>query len=607
MIRPKPARWFEILAARDDATLALEALATTGMIELEARPDSVSPASLEETQPLLAEFAELTARYRPYWPQTGYRCSAFPEPPTIALKRGLSVLRAWAHDAEPAIRRLQAIEAAQAEIRIWQPALSALGNNSIDLMQLGRTGPVLDKRLVAFPGETFPDMPSDALVRPLGKDGGSLHALVVGTGETIRSIERQAAALKGGAWAPPDWLRPNAAANAAYIASREDALQREAMTLRSTLEALQSRHDVHRALGDIYRVQWVMQNVRALEAGDLFCWITGWTSDPAGRRLAAALEKSGARAVLHFPDPAAKARPPLLLVNPWWARPFEIFSRALGVPSRNEADPSVLLALVVPLMFGYMFGDVGQGLVITVGGILLRNWFPAARLLVAGGVAAMAFGVLFGSVFSLEAFSPVWMAPLDEPLTVLWVPLIGGAVLLLIGLLLNGAEARWRGQFREWLIADSGFIVTYIALLASPLVPATWLVAVAGALLFCAGHAWNARKLSAGLIAIADFVERLIQLLINTLSFVRVGAFALAHAGLSSAIVALMDAGTNIAVKAAVLVFGNILILTLETMVVSIQTTRLVLFEFFTRFLTADGRIFRPLPPPPSIAIPQEA
>jgi V/A-type H+-transporting ATPase subunit I len=56
----------------------------------------------------------------------------------------------------------------------------------------------------------------------------------------------------------------------------------------------------------------------------------------------------------------------------------------------------------------------------------------------------------------------------------------------------------------------------------------------------------------------------------------------------------------------AVLVLGNVLILTLETMVVSIQTTRLVLFEFFTRFLTADGRIFRPLPPPPSTATLQE-
>ncbi|MEO8754541.1 MAG: ATPase, partial [Casimicrobiaceae bacterium] len=63
---------------------------------------------------------------------------------------------------------------------------------------------------------------------------------------------------------------------------------------------------------------------------------------------------------------------------------------------------------------------------------------------------------------------------------------------------------------------------------------------------------------------------------------------------------ALMSASDNIFVKVAVLVVGNVIVLVLETMVVSIQTTRLVLFEFFTRFLTAEGRTFRPLPAPPS-------
>ena len=80
----------------------------------------------------------------------------------------------------------------------------------------------------------------------------------------------------------------------------------------------------------------------------------------------------------------------------------------------------------------------------------------------------------------------------------------------------------------------------------------------------------------------------------------RAGAFALAHAGLSSAIVALMHAADSIAVQGVVLVVGNVVVLVLEALVVSIQTTRLVLFEFFTKFLEAGGRAFRPLPLPPS-------
>ena len=274
----------------------------------------------------------------------------------------------------------------------------------------------------------------------------------------------------------------------------------------------------------------------------------------------------------------------------------------MGMPSSNEADPSVLLAVAVPLMFGYMFGDVGQGLVIAAAGFALRKRHPIARLFIAGGLAAAAFGLLFGSVFSVHAIPALWTAPLDAPLAILAVPLAGGALLLAVGLALNALEAWWRGEFAQWLAGDLGYVVAYAGILAGFLHPWGFAAAAAGALLFCVGHAVHSGRALAALTAIGALVERLMQILINTLSFARVGAFALAHAGLSSAIVALMDAADGIVSKALVLVVGNVVVLALETLVVSIQTTRLVLFEFFTRFLTAEGRIFRPLPAPPSLS-----
>jgi V/A-type H+-transporting ATPase subunit I len=252
-------------------------------------------------------------------------------------------------------------------------------------------------------------------------------------------------------------------------------------------------------------------------------------------------------------------------------------------------------------MFGYMFGDVGQGLVIAAAAFALRKRFPIARLFIAGGLAAAVFGILFGSVFSVHALPAVWIAPLDDPLTILLVPLAGGAALLTIGLALNALEAWWRGELVTWLTTDAGYVVTYLGILVGFVNPAGFVAAAVGALIFCVGHAFHSRHLAALLTAIAELVERLLQILINTLSFARVGAFALAHAGLSSAIVALMDASGNVVTRALVLVAGNVVVLVLEVMVVSIQTTRLVLFEFFTRFLTAEGRIFHPLPAPPSI------
>jgi V/A-type H+-transporting ATPase subunit I len=167
---------------------------------------------------------------------------------------------------------------------------------------------------------------------------------------------------------------------------------------------------------------------------------------------------------------------------------------------------------------------------------------------------------------------------------------------------LNALEAWWRGELATWITTDAGYVAAYLGVLGGFLHPLGFAIAGLGALVFCVGHGWHAGSPRAALVASAELLERLLQILINTLSFARVGAFALAHAGLSSAIVALMDAADSFALKALVLVVGNAIVLVLEVMVVSIQTTRLVLFEFFTRFLTAEGRIFRPLPLPPSIS-----
>jgi V/A-type H+-transporting ATPase subunit I len=603
MIRPKPARWFELLVARDDATLALEALASTGAVELEARPTAVLPAALADIRPLLRQYVELSLRYHGYWPSNHYQASAFPEPPVTTLERALTHIRAWAQEAEPVIQQLQRGESERQELARWRHVLDAMATSNVDFARTVNAGPLVQVRLFVFPPDSEPAVPPGLLVRHFVADGW-LYALAVGTVEELQPLAQQVVVLKGQAHAMPAWLHTDMARNEAFVAARVSVLANEETTLRAQLSALDDRHELRTALGDAARLQWVMENVRALETGDLFCWITGWTSEIAGHRLATALDRSRARAILHNPPPPPGAAAPLLLANPWWARPFEIFSRALGMPSRNEADPSALLAIAVPLMFGYMFADVGQGLVIAAGGFVLRKRWPLARLFIAGGLSAAVFGVLFGSVFSLHAFHPLWIAPLDDPLTILLVPLVGGGMLLTIGLLLYAVEAYWRGELVAWLATDAGFIAVYGGLLCGLFWRQGFALAAFGAGWFCLGHAWQARRFTAALSALAELVERTLQILINTLSFARVGAFALAHAGLSSAIVSLMSASSSTVVQILVLVLGNAIVIVLEGLVVSIQTTRLVLFEFFTRFLAAEGRVFRPLPTPPST--PQE-
>lgn len=607
MLRPRPARWFEILAARDDATLVLEALARTGAVELEARGSQGLPELLRDTLPLLTQYADLAARYAAYWPAPeACRPSAFPEPPVTTLERCLVALRAWIRDGEPLVQALQRGDVEKQELLLWQSVLEAFREGTLDPAHLAGAGPQLSVRLFVLPPGIEPEkaFPADAgeleTLASHREIDGAAHLLVAGPAQALCSVAQAVTALEGSAHEPPAWLHADAARNRAHVRERLAAIEQDAGEKHAALAALHERHDLPCALGDANRLEWLMHNVHALESGALLCWITGWSSDLSGETLAHALQSSGARALLHFAAAPAHRKAPMLLRNPAWVRPFEIFSRALGMPSSSEADPSVLLAVVVPLLFGYMFGDVGQGLVLAAAGWFLRKRYPITRLLMAGGLSAAMFGVLFGAVFGVHSVLPaLWLHPLDEPLPVLLAPLFAGALLLTLGLSLNALEALWRGQWREWLLTDAALIVVYLGLLAAFVAPAGFIVAAAAALHFCIGHAVLARRAGAAFSAIGELLEKTLQILINTLSFARVGAFALAHAGLASAVVALMDAAESSLAKALVLIVGNAVVIVLEVMVVSIQTTRLVLFEFFTRFMRGQGRAFRPLSAPP--------
>jgi len=168
----------------------------------------------------------------------------------------------------------------------------------------------------------------------------------------------------------------------------------------------------------------------------------------------------------------------------------------------------------------------------------------------------------------------------------------------LTGLLLNAVQAHWRGAARVWWLRECGLLVAYGALLTAVLWPPALWVALLGVAWFVAGEAIldSAAPISAVLRGAATFLESGLQLIVNTVSFARVGAFALAHAGLSVATAQVAAAAGGVGFW-IVLFIGNVLIILLEGLIVSIQTTRLLLFEFFVRFLKGEGRMFTPLTP----------
>lgn len=611
MRRPVPARWFEVLVTQRDAPVMLVTLASTGAIELEMHRPETAQVSFSDLRAPLARYADLARRFAPYWPTphrdvpvsheagrrerpTAVRSGSTPRD---TLLRALGRLSMWHAMAVEMVGSLQAGEQELAELVEWRALLSSPAAAGLPLESLAATGPLVARCLYLFAQSPALTHSEQTLVVQLPFEQ-QIAVLAIMPHAQRDAFHRQAIALKGRSIAIPHWFHGSVSNNLHLLERHALRLQRRNERLRALLSRLAMNYELPTALADIEQVRWFAELVEKLPGSHNFAWITGWSAARPGQ-LEAALEHGRHPALVQYPPPPAGASAPLVLSNPCWIRPFELFVRSLGMPARSEVDPSMLLALIVPLMFGYMFADVGQGAVLVVAGLWLGRRQPVLRLLVAGGLAAMVFGFLFGSVFSRSDLLPaLWLHPPTASLTVLGIPLLFGAGLLVVGQLLNGMQAWWRGAVREWWWAEAGLLLAYLAGGLALVQPAVWPLAVFGLVWAVIGQARQGHSISGWLTALGSVLEHVFQLAINTLSFTRVGAFALAHAGLSSAIVVLAAATGHPLLALAVMLVGNVLVLVLETLVVSIQTTRLVLFEFFIRFLKADGRAFRPLPTP---------
>jgi V/A-type H+-transporting ATPase subunit I len=599
-LRPVSARWFELLTVRPELARTLECLSRTGAVELEAKGAALDKLALSDLDMPLGAHRELAKRYRTYWPVPKSAGRRDPEQLIATLTAARARIAAWQEAADPIIAAIERASSEHDNLASLRAALEQAGAEFPDLKLLGAAGPRFGARLFQLPARTrLRDLPALALFKTWATDSAA-YALFVGRQADIHRLELELPALKGRMIPLPAWLPSSLAAALPAVADRLAGLAAERTRLADEIAALNERMQVAAALGDIALVDWLNRHASDLRGGRRLAWITGWTSDIDGRGVRRSLDAARIRYLLRLSDAPSGAIAPSVLINPAWLRGFEIFTRMLGMPGRDESDPTFVLGLMVPLIFGFMFGDLGQGLVISSAALVLRRRVPLLQILVPGGFCAMAFGAAFGSVFCREDLIPaLWVRPLHDPLVILTASLAIGAVVLLIGLALEGLQAHWRGEARQWWSERAGLLPAYVAALAAPIHGEALAGVALGATWYLLGAmARSGERPFASLArAAAEFVEEFFRLLINTVSFTRLGAFALAHAGLSAATLEIADASGPIAYW-PVLAAGNALIIVLEGTVVSIQTTRLVLFEFFIRFLSARGRAFKPLPPP---------
>ncbi|MDH3953569.1 MAG: hypothetical protein OEV03_05090, partial [Gammaproteobacteria bacterium] len=568
-------------------------------VELQSHGEGRAPMLMPECRELLEEFDELERLYRHHWPPPAPHERDDRAEPYNMLQRALDCLRRWATDARDVVERLERLtERCNDQELLLEMLCDA--ESLPDLAQFSRAGPMLDSALFLLGSGDWPDSTPGTVITQRVAIPTNRFLMAVGLPDEISELEHQLHAQKSRRLVLPKDLPPKAADAEKAMRDRLFETRRQIEGTEQVLRNLHDRYDVDDALAEALFLRWYVNSVPEISATENFAWISGWTSVEDEDELQEMLAEAGVKGLLQLTQAPAGYEAPLLLKNPRWMRPFEIFTEMLGIPAAGEADPTRVVAIATPLMFGYMFGDVGHGAVLLIAGFMLRQRYPVLRLLIYGGAMSIVFGFAFGSVFALESIiEPFWVHPIEEPVLMLLVPMAGGAVLLLIGMCLDALQSYWQRKGRYWWQTGAGLMLCYVTLLGSIREPRLLWLSLIGAIWFVAGHALVSpgRRLRAAGTAAAEFVESALQLIVNTVSFVRIGAFALAHAGLSMAVVGLSDAADSIVLTVIVLVLGNVLIIALEGLVVSIQTARLVLFEFFIRFLHAEGRPFRPLTP----------
>jgi V/A-type H+/Na+-transporting ATPase subunit I len=406
--------------------------------------------------------------------------------------------------------------------------------------------------------------------------------------------------LPPAALASVERARASARAEAAELEARRAALAAES---GPSLDALARRVAGARAIVDL---------LRSLPCRDGSYVITGWipTSDAAALRDALTAAASQPVVMESLPPARGRRDVPTLLRHPPWLSPFAPLVRTFGIAGYDELDPTLVTAVVFLFTYGMMFGDLGHGLLVALVGALVSRTWRFGVVIAAAGVSAMLFGALYGVAFGATVMTPLWLQPLHAIIPLLTASVMAGVAILNLGFLLHlVSSARRRAWHAFWLDRNgvTGLALYWVligggvAVVAGRLPASVWLaLALVPVLLLAfrdplleAMRGERPRFAAHALVGVFEVIEAIIGYVSNSLSFIRLGAFAVAHEGLSSMILpSAPGAGPWIT-----FVLGTIVIVGFEGAIVAIQALRLQYFEFFGRFFGGRGRPFTPLTP----------
>lgn len=396
--------------------------------------------------------------------------------------------------------------------------------------------------------------------------------------------------------------------------------KKEIETFRNNLIS-EKEEELKKILARMLLNEKIEEVKKSMARSNKFFYLSGWIGISDIDNMKNTLSKYKDLSIDFKTPEELEVTPPTKLKNKNFFKPFELLINMYGTPNYKELDPTVFLGLTYMILFGAMFGDLGQGAVFFLGGILLskRGMSDFGALLRRLGLSSMVFGVLYGSVFGSEKILPaLWMKPFDNINQVLGISVGFGVLLLVVSYVLGFINKIKNKEIEEAYFGKdgiAGFLIFFamisigLNLVAKikivPNIAAGVIIILALVVMIFKKPIYQ--KLSKQKISYPNndkggyyiegsfsLLETLISILSNIISFIRVGAFAINHVGLFLAFQTLGEMMGNSAGNFIVLVIGNIIIIGLEGLIVFIQSLRLEYYELFSKYFTGDGYRFEP-------------
>lgn len=350
--------------------------------------------------------------------------------------------------------------------------------------------------------------------------------------------------------------------------------------------------------------------------------LVGWVPEFKTKEISEKLDKiSRIEYFVESGGELLKFSPPTKLKNKNIFSPFEFFVSTYGLPKYSDIDPTSFVAITYTIIFGIMFADVGQGLLLALFGLFLSKIkkIDLGKIMITCGISSSVFGFIFGSVFGFEeALNPVYniinfkpIRVMESPMKIIISSICIGIFCLILAMCANIYSHIKKNNILEAVLSHSGLcgIALYSSLILL-LLGNLGIININSIILeliiisslififlkeFIKNKIYKREKINLGDYIISQFFE-LFEIILgyftNTISFIRIGVFIFVHAGMMMVVFSLANMTGQYLLT---VILGNLFVTCFEALLVGMQVMRLQFCELFGRFFEGGGREFKPV------------